>query len=75
MCGRFEIFHINGMMTDCETRSKISTAFEAVYGNSYKEHIDRLSRSPTTSTAISRDFYQSAMQVIIGTQAQHGTSG
>ena len=64
VCGRFEAYHINGVMTDPTEAADNLNRIRAVYGNSYKEHIIVYRLAYNQHRSFLRDFYDSAMQII-----------
>jgi hypothetical protein len=64
VCGRFEAYHINGVMTDPTGATDNLIRIQAVYGNSYKEHIIVYRLAYNQHRSFLRDFYDSAMQII-----------
>jgi len=66
VCGKFEIFHINGVMTDRPKAEANLIRIREVYGNSYKEHILVYGLGFNQTRGFATDLYQSALQVISG---------
>lgn len=64
VCGRFEVFHINGIMTDREEAEANLRRVAAVYGNSYKEHIIYYGLAYNQTRNFKNDFYDWAVQAI-----------
>lgn len=64
VCGRFEAYHINGVMTDPAGAAANLDRISAIYGNSYKEHIIVYRLAYNQHRSFLRDFYDSAMQII-----------
>lgn len=66
VCGRFEVFHINGIMTNRAGALANRDRIEQVYGNSYKEHIIFYALAYNQTRGFTSDLYDSALQVISG---------
>ncbi|MEO8186444.1 MAG: hypothetical protein ABI580_03665 [Burkholderiaceae bacterium] len=64
VCGRFEVYHINGVMTDPSEAADNLNRIRVVYGNSYKEHLIVYRLAYNQHRSFLRDFYDSAMQII-----------
>lgn len=66
VCGRFEVFHINGIMTSRPGAQENLALIKVVYGNAYKEHILYYGLAYNQTRSFTSDFYDSALQVISG---------
>lgn len=66
VCGAFEIWHINGVMTDVFSATESLKKIQANYGNSYKEHIIFYNLAYNREQGFTTDLYESAKQVIWG---------
>lgn len=64
LCGRFELYHINGVMTTPTGAQDNLNRINAVYGNAYNGHLvqSRLAYNQTRSFV--KDFLDSAKQII-----------
>lgn len=66
VCGRFEVFHINGIMTDRPGAEQNLVRIREVYGNAYKEHLIAYALAYNLTRGLPVDLLQSAKQVISG---------
>jgi hypothetical protein len=66
VCGRFEVFHINGIMTTRTEAEQNLRQIGVVYGNAYKEHLIAYALAYNQTRGFATDFYDSALQVIKG---------
>lgn len=65
-CGRYELFSINGIMTDPLGAAANLDRIKVVYGNAYKEHLIRYVVAYNQTRGLKTDFLDSARQVISG---------
>ena len=65
-CGRYELFSINGIMTDPIGAAANLERIKVVYGNAYKEHLIRYVVAYNQTRGLKTDFLDSAKQVISG---------
>lgn len=65
-CGRFELFSINGIMTDFIGATDNLNRIKAVYGNAYKGHLIKYVVAYNQTRGLKTDFLDSAKQVIAG---------
>lgn len=63
-CGRYELFSINGIMTDSQGATDNMNRLAAVYGNSYKEHLIAYRLAFNQTRGLPKDVVESAKQVI-----------
>jgi hypothetical protein len=66
VCGAFEIWHINGIMTDVFSATESLNKIKTNYGNSYKEHLVIYNLAYNRTQGFTSDMYQSAKQVVYG---------
>ena len=63
-CGRYELFSINGIMTDFQGATDNQIRLQAVYGNAYKEHLIAFRLAFNQTRGLPQDVFDSAMEVI-----------
>lgn len=66
VCGRFEVFHINGIMTTRIQAGQNRDRIRVVYGNAYNGHLIFYGLGYNQTRGFATDLYQSALQVISG---------
>ncbi len=64
VCGRFEIIHINGIMTDSIGAGENLNRIRQVYGNAYKGHLLTYQLAYNQHRSFLKDVLDSAKQVI-----------
>jgi len=63
-CGRYELFSINGIMTNSVDATNNLIRLQDVYGNSYKEHLIAYRLAYNQTRGMPTDFADSAKQVM-----------
>ena len=63
-CGRFELFHVNGIMTEEAGAISNLDRIRVVYGNAYKEHLVVYKLAYNKTQGLAKDFIECAEQVM-----------
>ncbi|HYN27874.1 MAG TPA: hypothetical protein VES94_06215, partial [Burkholderiales bacterium] len=66
ICGRFELWHINGIMTNSNGATLNLDRIQQVYGNAYNGHLIVYRVAFNQTRGFTQDFLNSAKQVIAG---------
>ena len=65
-CGAFQLFHVNGIMTEETGANANLDRIRVVYGNAYKEHLVVYKLAYNKTQGLAKDFIECAMQVMKG---------
>ncbi|MGZ5483748.1 MAG: hypothetical protein ACXWID_17415 [Pyrinomonadaceae bacterium] len=64
-CGRFELWHVNGIMTDPDGAAQNLLRLKEVYGNAYAEHLIFYGLAYNKTRGFESDMMASARQILL----------